>query len=399
MTRPQLGFLFLNLGHFYDHFFLLIFATVAALALTGEWGLGYDALIPYATPGFIAFGLGAIPAGWIADRWSREGMMAIFFLGIGASAVATAFAQSPWQIAVGLFAVGIFAAIYHPVGLAMVVEGRARTGLPLAVNGVFGNLGVAGAALITGFLIDLTGWRTAFWLPGLVAVATGLGYLVYLRADREQRQTAKAARKGGAKIDLTRASLLRIMAIILISTAIGGLIYQSTTFALPKVFAERLGDLAVSASAVGGYAALVFTLAAMAQLVVGYLIDRVSLRAVFAVVAACQALFFLLLQQASGGSALVISVALMLAVFGQIPINDVLVGRIASSEWRSRIFALRYLVTFSVMASAVPLIAWIHGTWSFATLFLVLAGAAGAILAAVLCLPRVSQVMRPAPAA
>ena len=127
-TRPQ--FLLLNIGHFLDHLFMLVFATVAALALAGEWGMSYAALIPYATPGFVAFGLFAIPAGWLADRWSRHLMMVVFFIGIGSSSVLTAFAGTPFQIGVGLFFIGIFAAIYHPVGIALVLEGPGKKGMP-----------------------------------------------------------------------------------------------------------------------------------------------------------------------------------------------------------------------------------------------------------------------------
>ena len=68
-------FLFLNIGHFLDHFFLLIFATAAALSLATEWQLSYGQLIPYSTAGFISFGLFSLPSGWVADRWSREGMI------------------------------------------------------------------------------------------------------------------------------------------------------------------------------------------------------------------------------------------------------------------------------------------------------------------------------------
>ena len=120
MTRERVNFLFLNVGHFFDHLMVLIFATVAALRLATEWHMSYAALIPYATPGFVAFGLFAIPAGWLADKWSREGMMVIFFIGVGLSAILTAFAETPMQIGGGLLLVGVFAAIYHPVGLAMV---------------------------------------------------------------------------------------------------------------------------------------------------------------------------------------------------------------------------------------------------------------------------------------
>ena len=179
-----------------------------------------------------------------------------------------------------------------------------------------------------------------------------------------------------------------MLAIVVITTAIGGLIFQSTTFALPKIFDERLAGLAGSATEIGFYAFLVFAVAALAQLVVGWLVDRHSLRAVFAVVAALQAVFFAVMIQLTGVVALVVAIAFMLAVFGQIPINDVLVGRIASSAWRSRLYAIRYIVTFSVMASALPAIAGIHASWGFGALFVAMAAAAAAILAAVLMLPQ-----------
>ena len=362
MPRDRVEFLFLNAGHFLDHLFMLIFATVAAVRLAEEWGMSYAALIPYATPGFIAFGVGAIAAGWIADKWSREGMMVVFFVGIGASSIATALADTPLQIALGLLAIGTFASIYHPVGIAMVVQGRRKTGVPLAINGVAGNLGVAAAALIAGLLIDTGSWRNAFVLPGAATVGLGFAYAVFVWAGQRRPASsgtsgpaAEKAQAGASSIE--RGVFLRVLAIIVVTTAIGGLIFQSTTFALPKIFDERLGELAGSATAIGGYASLVFAVAALAQLVVGYLVDRHPVRTVFAFVAGLQAVFFALMYRLTGVAALLAAVAFMLAVFGQIPINDVLVGRITRSGWRSRVYSLRYIVTFSVMATTLPVIA------------------------------------------
>ena len=197
MTRERTHFLFLNIGHFLDHLFTLIFATVAALALTREWGLSYAELVPYATPGFVAFGLFSLPAGWLSDRWSRYGMMSVFFVGIGIAAIFTSFANTPLQIMTLLFFVGMLAAIYHPVGLAMVVESAkaSGTGQAIAINGVWGNLGVGSAALITGFLIDNGGWRSAFILPGLVSIAIGIAYFLFSRPDMAAEQAAKAAQR------------------------------------------------------------------------------------------------------------------------------------------------------------------------------------------------------------
>ena len=392
MQRKQINFLFLNLGHFLDHLFMLLFATAAALQLASQWGMSYAELIPYATPGFVAFGICAIPAGWLADKWSREGMMVIFFIGIGASSLLTSMANDPWQIAASLTLIGLIAAIYHPVGLAMVVQGRDKTGVPLAINGIFGNMGVASAALLTGFLIDASSWRGAFIVPGVVSIVLGLLYWAFVRSEQAPTTETKGNKQATA-VAVPRNILIKVFAVIFFTTAVGGLIFQSTTFALPKVFAERLTDLADTATLVGWYAFLVFSVAAFAQLVVGYLVDHYSLRTVFAFVAILQAVFFVIMVQLSGLAALIVAIGFMLVVFGQIPINDVLVGRMARSEWRSRAYALRYIITFSVMASAVPLIAWVHGAWGFSVLFGLLAVAALLIFVAVLILPKSEQAL------
>ncbi len=253
----RIHFFFLNIGHFFDHLFMLVFATMAALTLSREWGMSYAELIPDATPGFVAFGVCAVPAGWIADKWNRKGMMIVFYIGIGLSSIGSALAETPLQIAIGLSFIGIFAAVYHPVGLALVVQGRENTGVPLAINGIYGNLGVACAALVTGFFIDQTGWRSAFIWPGIVSIATGFSYvgLVYgVRTKHAKDSHPHVDDKAAADMEgIDRRILGRIFAVIFFSTAVGGLVFQSTTFALPKVFDERLAVLAQSATLVGWY--------------------------------------------------------------------------------------------------------------------------------------------------
>ncbi|MCZ6624659.1 MAG: MFS transporter [Deltaproteobacteria bacterium] len=405
MTRDRIHFIFLNVGHFYDHLFILIFATVAALTLAAEWNMSYAELIPYSVPGFIAFGVGAIPAGWMADKWSRSGMMIIFFVCIGTSSILTAFAQTPLQIGIGLFLIGLFAAIYHPVGIAMVVHGREKTGVPLAINGIFGNMGVATAALIAGMVIDIWGWRAVFVIPGIVSIVTGVVYTAFIYSSREaapaQGVSGVEAKKAGADtVNIDKRTMIRVFAVIFLTTGLGGLIFQSTTFALPKIFDERLGTLATNATAVGSWAFMVFAVAAFAQLVVGYLIDHYSARTVFLFVAGLQAVFFAAMLHLNGIAALIVSIAFMLFVFGQIPINDVLIGRMTESAWRSRAYALRYIITFTVSATAVPLIAWLHSTSGFSAMFLVMSGVATCIFLAVLMLPRTGAVLaeRPRPA-
>ena len=387
--RENVHFLLLNIGHFLTHLFMLIFATAAALTLSRDWGMSYGELIEFATPGFIAYAVFTLPAGWLADRWSREGMMAVFFLGIGAASAFTALAETPVQMAVGLSVIGMFAAIYHPVGIALVVHGRQRTGVPIAINGIFGNLGVAAAALITALFIDHADWRAAFVWPGLFSIAMGVAYL-FIVAGRsaEAQESARPESEGrAAPMLFDRATVIRVLLIVFTTSSLGGLVFQSTTFTLSKVFDEQLGDLAVSASDVGWFAFLVLAVAAVGQLIVGYLVDRLPVRRIFMIVAVLQVSLFAVMPGLTGWQALIVAIAFMFAVFGQIPINDVLIGRVTHSAWRSRGYALRYMISFSIIASSVPLIAWIYSGWGFDTLFVLLAITASGILIAASLLP------------
>jgi len=406
MNRDRMHFLLLNVGHFLDHLFTLVFATVAALALTREWGLSYGELLAYATPGFLAFGLFSLPAGWLADKWSREGMMCVFFFGIGLASIATAFAQSPLQIGLGLFVIGMFAAIYHPVGLAIVTGKWRNTGMRIAVNGVFGNLGVASAALLTGYFIDNGGWRVAFVVPGVISIALGAAYAL-LRwpeiADEHATPQAPPTIAAPALAADHKALLIRVSVIVFATTAISSIIFQSTTFALPKIFDERLQGVAhvVSdwarvaglpmradvATVVGMFAFVVFAVASMAQLVVGKMLDRYGPRPVFLTVAAIQLVFFGIMPGLQDTIALAVAFGFMLGAFGQIPINDYMIGKMASGAFRARIYGVRYVVSFTVLAAALPLIAFVHDRWGFDTLFHILAIAAALTIAVVAKLP------------
>ena len=406
MTREKTNFFFLNLGHFFDHFLILIFATVAvALAvdrridipgITNDWGLTYSEFIPFATAGFIAFGLFSIPAAWVADKWSRSGMIGVFFFGMGLASMLAALAQTPVQLGGAVFLIGVMGAIYHPVGLALVVQGKVNTGLPLAVNGIFGNLGVAAAPLVTLFLIEYSGWRAAFFIPGAACFAVGVAYTLFLRAgpDPGVVSAEKRASVDASILNLDRILLFRVFAIIFFTAAIGSFIFQSTTFALPKIFDERLTGFAASGREIGWWSFAVFAIASFAQLIVGYCVDRYSARLVFAIVAASQAVFFGLMLNLEGVQALIVAVCFMLVVFGQIPINDVLVGRVAKSEWRARAFSARYIVTFAVMATTIPALSYIHANWGFTRLFFLMGMGASLIFCAVLFLPNTKSAMQ-----
>ena len=384
MPRGYLRLAFLNIGHAYDHLFMLLYATVV-LALEDAFGMTYGELIALSFPGFLAFAVGALPAGWLGDRWNRTHLMTLFFLGIGGASICTGLAQSPWQIAAGLTLIGLFGSIYHPVGIAMLVEGREKVGKVLGINGVFGNLGVAGAAVMAGMLTQYISWRAAFIVPGIIAVATGVAYMALIR-DGQNEPSRKASRGGSESSGAP--FYLKALLILAVASLFGGMIFTVTTVALPKVFDERLAGLATTTLGVGSLASVVFAVAAFAQIVVGYLIDRYPIKPVFIVVVGAQIPLMILAANANDTMMLAVAVIMMALVFGEIPIHDALIARFTTDAWRSRIYAIKYVITLGVSALAIPLVAVSHESAAgFTNLFILLAIFVFIIVIAVAFLP------------
>src|SRR5216684_937310 len=382
MSASRSMSLFLNVGHTLDHLLMLIFPTVV-LAMGAELGRGYADLLPLSRGGFITFDAISIPAGWLADRWNRQGMMREFFFGIGTANILNGLDTGPAQIALALALVGVFAAIYHPVGIAMLVANRENVGRVLGVNGVFGNVGVAFSALIAGALADTVGWRAAFIVPGAIALAVGAAFAFFARGA-----PSGAATRNTEPYRISRADLARVFAVLTVATACGGVIFNATTISMPKVFDERLSALTHSTFGIGMLVCGVYLIAAVAQLCVGWWLDRRPLKSVFVPVVALQVPLLALAGTTENYLMVATAVAVMFFVFGQIPINDTMIARYTAEEWRARAYAVRYVVSFGASALAVPLVAWVYkSSGDFKLLYYVLGTLAFVTFTAALLFP------------
>ena len=388
--RTQLSFL--AAAHFACHYFLLIFPT-AVIAIEADWGLDYGAALVLGTPLYLAFGLATLPAGWLGDRSDPERMIAIFFVGCGIAGIATAFARTEFELMAGLAAVGLFTAIYHPVGIAMITRIAERRGQALAVNGVFGNFGLAAAAVVTGLLADGFGWRAAFLVPGVVSVAVGVAYAMGARrARRAARATGGGRRKTASMtrlVDVPAGTQVRVLAIVLGSALFSGFVFNGVSISLPKLFDERLAAFTSGLAGVGGFSALVFAVAAFAQLPVGMMLDRFGGRAVMVVVFALQAAALALLAPATGAAALPAAIVAVTLMFGGVPITGWLIGHYIESGRRARVVALEYVLSLGMSSAVVPIMAWMHlAGHGFDIQYVLFALSAGAVLAIAVALPR-----------
>jgi MFS family permease len=382
MNSPSRVIGFVNAAHFIDHYAMLIFAA-AVIIMGPALGMAYSELLPYATPGFIAFGAGSLLTGWLGDRWSRRHMMVIFFLGIGAAMIAVGFVERPLQLGAALLAIGLFASIYHPVGTAMIVSYAERLGREMGLNGVFGNLGVASSALVTGVIGQYLGWRFAFIIPGVITVLIGIIFAAtVIHEDRkDSRQAAAQARV--AKEDMWRVILALLIVVIAISTT-----FNAVTVALPKLFAERLADLTNSPALLGVIAACVYVFGAMTQYTIGKLLDRHSLKTVALPLSFMLAPFLYLAAGLSNLPLIVVSIGIVMGAFGQVTVNDAMVGKYTTEEWRSRAYAVRYFIGFTAAGASVALVAWLYQQGGFTTMLHAFAAICLLSIAAAIILPR-----------
>jgi MFS family permease len=382
MNSPSRVINFVNAAHFIDHYSMLIFAA-AVIVMGPALGMAYSELLPYATPGFVAFGAGSLVTGWLGDRWSRRHMMVIFFVGIGLSMISVGFVQTPLQLGTALLAIGIFASIYHPVGTAMIVSYADKLGREMGINGVWGNLGVASSALVTGVIGQYLGWRYAFFVPGVATVLLGIVFaMMVVHEDRKgTRQAAAQARI--AKEDAWRLILALMIVVVAISTT-----FNAVTVALPKLFAERLADLTKSPALLGVIAAGVYVFGAMTQYTIGKLLDRHSLKTVMLPLSFLLAPLLYLAATLANLPLIVVSIGIIMGAFGQVTVNDALVGKYTPEEWRSRAYAVRYFVGFTAAGASVGLVAWLYERGGFATMLQAFAGLCLFVIAAAIILPR-----------
>ena len=381
---PRIVNVLLNLAHAIDHMFLLIFATAVA-AIAVEFGFNnWTDLMPYSVGAFALFGLASLPAGRLGDLWGRRIMMIIFFIGMGIAALLVALTQNAWQLAAALTLLGTFAAIYHPVGIPMLVQNVPNPGAVIGLNGLVGNLGIAVAALATGFLVKWIGWRAAFVVPGIIAIVCGIVFAITCPKESE----SPSKRKGGkAKVTLTPEMLVRAFAVMTAAAAVSTVLFNFTTNGNAQLLSEGFRGVIEDPAMLGILLAMIYAIASLAQLVVGRLIDRMSFKPLQLWMSVIQVPLLIIAAHTQDWWLFAALLAVMVFVFGSIPFTDAMIVRYVDDRLRSRVAGMRLTVAFGFSSAAV----WILGPMvkqiGFSNALWIMAGIAALKAGIVLLLP------------
>ena len=345
--------LYLNIGHLLDHFMMLIFAK-AAFDAGREFGLSYEEIIVYGTLGVILFGAAAPLAGWLADKYSRAILITIYPFGLSLGAMLAAFSSSTEMLGISLGVVGFFAAIYHPVGIAMITKRPGKVGLRLGINGVWGNMGVALAPILTGFLIAYADWRLGFVIPALMCLSFGISQLfAFIELDETRPQTPKV--KNNKSVSVLTEGWQTVLLCLSIVTLSGGFIFGSLTFLIPRIFEVNMLQISNDVAITGLLAGLVYAIASFSQIGTGWLVDKVPPKFVLSAMGLGQLIFIYIASQSSDYGLLFIMLAAMIFVFGQVPITDVILVKYVKDSWRGRVLSIKFMVNLSAGASVLPI--------------------------------------------
>lgn len=395
---PAYAMGFSNVGHAYAHLLTMLYPTVV-LALEKSWGLSYGELITLMLAGQILFGAAALPSGWLGDRWSAVGMMVLFFVGTGAAAVATGLARSTVEIAFGLAAIGLFASIYHPVGMAWLVRMAENRGRALGTNGIYGSVGIALAPLVAAALTDLISWRAAFILPGVTAMLFGVALWVAWRMGKvaDVAVDAKQAPEP-AKGDVKRAFIL-----LSVTMTCVGFVGSTLSIVLPKLFEQRLDIAGGGTLGVGAMVAIVYLIAASGQYFGGRLADRFAMKRVYL---ACYLVVVPCLFLAAIFQSWALLAVAMVAVYmniASLPSENAMLAHFTPSGWRATAYGAKFVLALGVAAASVPIAGWVQDRYGdFYWLFVAMGSAGILVLVFGLFLPSdraaAKQAMTPQPA-
>lgn len=386
---------FTSFGHFLCHLYMLVF-PVLLLPITRALGMPMEEVLPKSFLMYLLYGILAMPWGFLSDHYNPRVVLAVGVILAGAGFCTTAITHNSSLLPLSLALVGVGCAAYHPAGLSMLSKGLRSRGRGMGINGLFGNLGIAGAPFAAGSLNYAFGWRPTLLIFGGIGIAIGIVCLIIPFTVKRGEDLQKSS-------EIRHSHLLKLFITICVVMTFSGLMYRGFTLILPSYMEMRLADTfeqlyrdlstAESAIMTAGrgslFAAIIAGMAYLVgmggQIIGGRIADRGNLKVVYVAYFVAALPFLLALRFATGISLAIFAGMFAFFTIGIQPIENSMYAMLTPPRWRSVAYGLKFTLAFGVGSLSVFFVNRVEQRWGLAAVVLLLVCYLGAvILAAVL---------------
>jgi MFS family permease len=359
IKQPHLITFYAATGHLMMHMFAA-FYFVIVLAIEDDWNFSYDELINLWLLGSLLVGLGSIPAGWLSDRWSRSGMLAIMFIGLGASSILCGLSNNKFSLMINLSALGLFCSIYHPAGISWVVNTSKETGKALGFNNIFGGVGIGLGAFSSGLIIDMYNWNYAFIFPGAISIIIGIGLFLHIYQGKISFKNIISDKFND---NPEQNQLLKIAIIMLVSITCMSFVYQILQSSLPKVIDIRLAErLDFGASQIGLIVSFIYIVSGLMNYIGGILADKYPEKNIYLIGILGQGILLFFIFSLSNYFLIIISLFIVAFNSSILPAENLLLAYFSPQKHQSLVYGIKFIVSFAIAPIALFLISTSYET-------------------------------------
>ena len=359
IKQPHLITFYAATGHLMMHMFAA-FYFVIVLAIEDDWNFSYDELINLWLLGSLLVGLGSIPAGWLSDRWSRSGMLAIMFIGLGVSSILCGLSNNKFSLMINLSALGLFCSIYHPAGISWVVNTSKETGKALGFNNIFGGVGIGLGAFSSGLIIDMYNWNYAFIFPGAISIIIGIGLFLHIYQGKISFKNIISDKFND---NPNQNQLLKIAIIMLVSITCMSFVYQILQSSLPKVIDIRLAErLDFGTSQIGLIVSFIYIVSGLMNYIGGILADKYPEKNIYLIGILGQGILLFFIFSLSNYFLIIISLFIVAFNSSILPAENLLLAYFSPQKHQSLVYGIKFIVSFAIAPIALFLISTSYET-------------------------------------
>ena len=356
------------LGHFSHHVMTALTVPLIPFIRT-TFNLDYTASGLVVSAFTLAYGIGQLPAGWLADRIEARKLMTIGISGVAAAGVLVGLSGSYFLMIVFLVLMGILAGGYHPSAPPLIYASvRAENlGRALGFHNIAGGASYFIAPLAAVVIANAWGWRSAYILLSIPMVLFGALFYLLLGRQIAREKAAPASHKSDGQQPLRPGQIRRLVVFLVLTTLTAAILTSMVSF-IPLLMVDYYG---VSKETAGAAFSIMYTAAFWASPLSGHLTDRMGSVPVILGVCGIGGVVLCLMTALPYGWWLMVPLLLMGAViYARMSASENFIIDQAPAGSRSTVLGIYYFTGMEGGGVLTPAVGYLIDRYGFAPAFM-----------------------------